>query len=137
LATNRFTQRSAFGEIVLAPAPRAIRLRQRQMQRSRFGEGAFPLPAERLAVAFQSTPDGFPVLRRRLHHHFLHLLFEPPSRQRAQLRRARSKQHPLKRILARDFTMGDDHGQPPLMNVNSCYPVRHNGLLGAGAESVP
>jgi hypothetical protein len=55
---------------------------------------------------FQSTPDGFPVLRRRLHHDFLDLPFEQPSCQRAQLRAARANQHLLKRMLALDLDIG-------------------------------
>src|SRR5207253_2584712 len=44
---------------------------------------------------------------------------------------------PFKCVLAVDFDVGDDHGQHPLVNINSSYLVRHVLLLLLGAESVP
>src|SRR5215831_8475126 len=125
------------GEIVLAPPPRAVRLRLRQVQGSGHGRGTFPLLADRLPVPFQGSPDRFPVQGRRFHDHFFHLLFEQPVGQQAQLGGVAAKLAPLKDVLAVDFDVGDDHGQHPLMNINSCYLVRHTLLLLAGAESVP
>src|SRR5439155_8196851 len=67
------------GEVVLAPPRSPVRLRLRQMQSSQYQTGIFPLLAERFPVPFQGFPDWLPVLCRRFHHHFLHLLLEQPG----------------------------------------------------------
>ena len=124
-------------EIVLAPPPPSVRLRLRQMQRSRRRTGAFPLLAERLPVPLQGCPDGFPILCRRFHHRFFHLLLDQPGSQQSQLRGVAAELSPLKLVLAVHFHFRHHHRQHSLMYVDSCYPVRHKPPLRAKAESVP
>jgi hypothetical protein len=106
------------------------------MQSSRQGACVFPFLARRFPVPLQCSPDGFPILRRRFHHHFLNLLFEKPFGKRAQLSRATAKQPPLELVLTVDFDIRHNHCQHLFMDIDSSYPVRHAFLL-AGAESVP
>ena len=76
-----FHQTFWVGEIVLASPWSAVRLRLRQMQRSRHRPGPFPPLPKRLPVLFQSCPNRFPILCGGLHHHFLNLLLNQPSGQ--------------------------------------------------------
>jgi hypothetical protein len=64
---------------------------------------------------------------------FFDLSFEPPVDQQPQLGGVAAESTPFKRVLAVNLDIGDDDGQHPFMNVDSCYPVRHHALLPAGS----
>src|SRR5215472_10129746 len=107
------------------------------MQHSRHRVGTLPLLAKGLPMSLQRSPDGLPVLRRRFHHDFLNLLLDQILRQQSQLCRVAPKLAPTKLVLTIDFDVRDSDRQHPLMDVNSCYLVRHRCSFWRGAESVP
>ena len=47
---------------------------------------------------------------------------------------ARAELTPLKLVLALDRDVGYHHGEHLLVNINSCYPVRHRFLLVGSGE---
>src|ERR1700745_963356 len=104
------------------------------MQRAGPPPGSFPLLAERLPIPFQCFPNGFPILRRRLHDYFFGLLLDEPRSQRSQLFRVAVKHPPLKLVFAFDFNVGHNYSQHLLVNIDSRYPVRHRLLLAGSGE---
>jgi len=96
------------GKIPLAPAPRTVRLRLRQVQASRRRTGTFPFLDNWLPVSFERGPDRFPVLGRRFHHHFVDLLFDQPVDQLVQAPVCGAKLTPFKFELADNFNVGVD-----------------------------
>src|SRR6266567_254174 len=69
-------------------------------------------------VCFQPVPHWPPVLRRRFHHHFAHLMILQPGRQVADLGLGRAEL-PLHVFSLR---CANYHRQHLLMHVDPCYP---------------
>src|SRR5271167_130749 len=130
-----FYQAFGIDEIPLASSSCAIGLRLRQMQRSGPAPCAFPLLAYRFPIPFQSSPNWFPILRRRFHDYFLGLLLDGPCSQRSQLFGGTAKHPPLKLVFTFDFDVRHNDSQDLFMNIDSRYPVGHSSS-SPGAESV-
>src|SRR5215813_181581 len=96
------------------------------MQHSRVPAWHLPLPADWFPVPFQRSPDGLPILRRRFHNYFCHLLLDEPFGQEPQMLGIAPKPAPLKLILTSDFDIRHDHSQHLFMDVNSRYPVHES-----------
>src|SRR5260370_30513984 len=109
-------------KIVLPSFWRPVRLRLGQMQL--------------LTMRLQIQPHFLPVLRCRLHDHFLYLVMLQPTHDLVPLIGSGSKFPPLKfhccsgciRHLRR--CAGDHHHQYFLVNIDRCYFVRHVRLSG-------
>src|SRR6516162_1618141 len=105
------------------------------MQRSRLTACTFPLLAYWLPVPFQGPPNRLPILGRRFHDHFLGLLLDEPSSQRAQLFGVAAKHPPLKLALSVNFHVRHNHSQHLFMNIDSRYSIGHSSSW-PGAESM-
>ena len=124
------------GEVLLAAAGPAIRLRLGEMERAREARRAVARAASGSPVLFQGFPHRPPVLRGRLHDDFLDLVLDQPVGQAAQIGRRRPDLLALEVEVAIDLDVGHHDRQHLLVDVNSRDPVRHRSLLGR-AESVP
>jgi hypothetical protein len=83
-------------------------------------------------VWLQIQPYRFPVLRRRLHYHFLHFSFLQPSHQMLAFTGGGSKAAAGKSEFFHCH-LRYHHHQYLLMNVDSCYCVGHCFLSGGEA----
>jgi hypothetical protein len=110
-------------EIPLPPLRRLVGMRLRQFQ---------PVSA------LQRLPHRLPVLRGRLHDHFLHALFGQPRVEQTQIATSRSELAPLKPKFAYSGCVRDHHRQHLLVNVYTCYVRCHfHAFLQTREESVP
>ena len=93
------------------------------------------LPKMRLQI----QPDRLPVLRRRFHHHFVHLALFQPTHQMAALLRSGSKRATLKlhcgpNRIEHLVSHGGHHDHQHLfVDVDCCYLVWHI-VLSSGEE---
>ena len=136
LRDQAFHQPLRIGEVPLAPAGSAIRLRLGEMERAREPRRTIARPASGSPVLFQGFPHRPPVLRGRLHDDFLDVVLDEPVGQATQIGWRRTDILTLEVAVAVDLDVGHHDRQHLLVDVNSRDPVRH-ALLLWGAESVP
>ena len=123
-------------KVLLAPAGAAIRLRLCKVERPGEQGAHRARPALRSPVPLQRLPHRPPILRGRLHHHFLDLALDEPLSKRAQLDGAGPDLEPFEMVVTLDLDVSHRDGQHLLVHVDSRDLVRHRPLL-VGAESVP
>jgi len=87
-------------------------------------------------MQFQGFPHRPPILRGRLHHDFIDLVFDQPVGQATEVDRRRADLLTFEQEVTVDFDVGHRDGRHLLVDVYSRDPVRHRPLL-VGAESVP
>lgn len=99
------------------------------MKRAGEARGALAHAASGSPVLFERVPHRPPVLRGRLHDHFLDILRDQPLGQFTQIGRRRADLLLREVKVAVDFAVGHDDRQHLLVDVNSRDPVRHRALL--------
>jgi len=136
LRDQTFHQPLRIGEVLLASAGSAIRLRLGEMECAREPWRAVSRTATGTPMLLECLPHRPPVLRGRFHDDFLDLALDQPVSQVTQVGRRRAGLLALEVEVAVDLNVGHHDCQHLLMYVDSRDPVRHRSLLG-GAESVP